>query len=230
MRFYLERVTQPEIEPITLAETKRYLRMFDDVTAEDDDISVLITAAREWVEDYTGRALVDQTWRLTIDNNPLLAWSGDYVKGDFLTLPSYGFIGIGRYNWHQHISRGEILLRKAPVLAIESFVSFDVSDVETTIDPTTYELRLKDSKWPRIVSLNGATWPINYGLRIVFRAGFSDQTNSPQQSTSVIPKRFGQAMKLWIDANYNRDPATMWNLLNTAELLIKTECSNLQIA
>ena len=65
MRYALERVSGPDIEPITLAEAKRHLGEFDDVTTRDDDVSGLIQAAREWVEDYTARALIDQTWRLT---------------------------------------------------------------------------------------------------------------------------------------------------------------------
>ena len=61
MNFVLERLTQPEMEVVTLAEMKRHLRLFSSVTDEDADITALIVAAREWVEDYTGRVLVDQT-------------------------------------------------------------------------------------------------------------------------------------------------------------------------
>lgn len=68
MNFLLERTAEPEIEPITLAEMKRHLRLFDDITSEDNDVSGLITVAREWVEEYTGRALIDQTWRLTVED------------------------------------------------------------------------------------------------------------------------------------------------------------------
>ena len=53
MNFTLERVTQPDIEPVTLDEMKRHLRCFMSVTDEDDDITALIVAAREWIEDYT---------------------------------------------------------------------------------------------------------------------------------------------------------------------------------
>lgn len=66
MRWTLERVSQPDIEPVTLAEAKRHLRLFDDITTDDDYVSTLITVAREYVEGYTGRALIDQQWRLTL--------------------------------------------------------------------------------------------------------------------------------------------------------------------
>ena len=47
-------------EPISLAEAKLHLKV--DVTTDDDLILALITSAREYVELYTGRALVSSTW------------------------------------------------------------------------------------------------------------------------------------------------------------------------
>lgn len=67
MKYSLERIAGPDIEPVTLAEMKRHLRCQEGVEVQDADITALIVAAREWVEGYTGRALIDQTWRLTVD-------------------------------------------------------------------------------------------------------------------------------------------------------------------
>lgn len=52
--------TAPTQEPVTLAELKEYMRV--DSSDEDNLIRDLGTAAREWVEQWTGRALVTQTW------------------------------------------------------------------------------------------------------------------------------------------------------------------------
>jgi uncharacterized phiE125 gp8 family phage protein len=52
----------PAGEPLTLAETKAYLRLDDE--AEDALVTTLITAARLHVEGVTGRALMAQSWRL----------------------------------------------------------------------------------------------------------------------------------------------------------------------
>ena len=79
MLWALELVSGPEIEPVTLAEAKRHLREYDDVTTNDADITALIQGAREWVEQYTARALIDQTWRLTF---------GDSVAVDRVTVPT----------------------------------------------------------------------------------------------------------------------------------------------
>src|ERR1035437_607104 len=195
MRFSLERITQPEIEPVLLADMKIHLRTFADDTSENTMIEGLIVAAREWVEDYTGRALIDQTWRLTMHGRAGVTFGGDIVSGHRGPGPvNYGFYS-GLWVWGRH---GEIMLRKAPVLAITKFVSVDQAGAETAVDPTTYELREADSKWPRIVALNGASWSswLTGDLRIEFRAGFADRLGSPEQGAEMVPVRLIQAMKL----------------------------------
>lgn len=63
----LNRLIDPDIEPVTVAEAK--MHMHEQLVDADNDtyIGALITAAREWVEDYTGRALIDQTWQLIFE-------------------------------------------------------------------------------------------------------------------------------------------------------------------
>lgn len=61
-RWTLQRLTEPDIEPVTLTEAKVQMRV--DIDAEDDFHTALIVVAREWSEHYTGRALIDQTWQM----------------------------------------------------------------------------------------------------------------------------------------------------------------------
>lgn len=60
--------TAPSVEPVTLAEAKLHCK----VDAADDDslITSLITAVRLQAEHLTGRALVTQTWDVTLDAFP----------------------------------------------------------------------------------------------------------------------------------------------------------------
>ncbi|MCT8991636.1 head-tail connector protein [Chelativorans sp. SCAU2101] len=64
----LFRTVEPAVEPVTLAEAKAHLRITHD--SEDELISGLIRAARQEVERTTGSALIEQNWRLALDDWP----------------------------------------------------------------------------------------------------------------------------------------------------------------
>lgn len=61
-------VTQPVVEPVTLAEAKAHCRV--DSTTDDAFIASLITAAREWVEVYMDEALLHQQLVMKLDGFP----------------------------------------------------------------------------------------------------------------------------------------------------------------
>lgn len=61
----LRLVTAPTTFPVTTAEAKAHCRVED--SSEDGLIEALIAAATDYVEQWTGKALVTQTWRLTLD-------------------------------------------------------------------------------------------------------------------------------------------------------------------
>src|SRR3954453_8682079 len=65
----LEPVTAVAVEPVSLAQAKLWLRVDHD--AEDDLISALVSAARDYVEAQTGLALAPQTWRLAVPPSAL---------------------------------------------------------------------------------------------------------------------------------------------------------------
>jgi len=68
MNYAWERTTAPAGTPVLLEEMKDHMR----VDHEDDDalIHALLYAATAYVEDATGRSLVTQTWKLTLDALP----------------------------------------------------------------------------------------------------------------------------------------------------------------
>lgn len=227
MQFALERTSGPAFEPVTLAEMKLHLRTYASDTSEDALISSLITAAREWAENFTGRALVDQTWRLTLRRHHIV--TGDIVGG-FRIGPGVPFVpGFYYGNFFWHLDARQILLRKAPVLAITSVVSLAQDGTEATVDASTYQLREPMSKWPMLAALNNATWPCS-DMRITFRAGFADTTGSPQTGAEVVPERYKSAIKLYAQAIYDRDPANIKLLMDTAAAVIQPERTELSLA
>lgn len=216
MNFVLERVTQPSIEPVTLAEAIQHLREFSSISqATQDQLTALIVAGREWAEDYTGRALIEQRWRLTVGSGSL-----PFAYTDSNTVS-------GIYAGVFDPRTDGILLRKSPVIALVSVASVDSLGVETALDVADYEVMEADSKWPRVVaSWSGST------LRFVYRAGFAAGVGSPDPTpdAALVPERFKQAIKLWVEAMYDRDEKLMPMLLIAAEMLLKPERAELQLA
>jgi uncharacterized phiE125 gp8 family phage protein len=214
MRFALERTVDPEIEPVSAAEFIRNVGEFAEAATERaDDITRVIQSAREWVEHDTARALIDQTWRLTITDGT--------EAGDRVSQPGY-YCGWWRSR------QGEILLRRSPALAIVSFVSVDDEGDETAVDASSYELREADTKFPKIVGLNGTTWDTGT-FRITFRAGYANRDVSPAEGASVVPARFRQAILLHAEAHYDHDK-DMDAMVAAAEALIAPERCGLDFA
>ncbi|MFZ5821796.1 MAG: head-tail connector protein [Chloroflexota bacterium] len=84
-------LTAPAEEPVSLSEAKTHLR----VEHTDDDVLItgLIAAARQAAEARTGRALVTQKWRQTLD-----AWPDDGVieldKPRLISVESVSYLAI----------------------------------------------------------------------------------------------------------------------------------------
>ena len=64
----LVRITDATIEPVTVDEAMAYLRVTDD--EERQQVGRMIKSARQEIENYTGRALLEQTWKLTLSEWP----------------------------------------------------------------------------------------------------------------------------------------------------------------
>ncbi len=70
-------ITQPSVEPVTLARVKKQLGISED--SLDDLIKTRIPVARRTIEKYTGRALIDQLREIRWDTFPM---------DDYLPVPS----------------------------------------------------------------------------------------------------------------------------------------------
>lgn len=224
MRFVLERVVSPTVEPVTLAEMIQHLREFSTLAqASQDQLEALITAGREWAEDYTGRALVDQAWTLSLDRRVGIGSNW---------MPSLG--PENGYGWYYGDCMDRItgwLLRKSPVIEITEFVVVADDGTETVIDPTTYRLVDAASKWPLIAPVPASPWQGDM-FRVTYRAGYAPAVGSPDPTSDIdlVPQRFKQAIMLHAEAHYDRDERMMEKLITAAENLIKPERCELSIA
>lgn len=65
----LTTLTQPAVEPVSLAEAKAHCRV--DVDTDDALISAYLRAAREWCEAYCDETFVHTQYRMTLDAFPV---------------------------------------------------------------------------------------------------------------------------------------------------------------
>jgi uncharacterized phiE125 gp8 family phage protein len=63
-------ITGPAIEPITMADIVESALKLDDITTEQHLLHIWIQAAREMVEERTGRSLITQSRRMSLDYFP----------------------------------------------------------------------------------------------------------------------------------------------------------------
>lgn len=114
--------TAPAAEPVGLSEAKLHCRV--DIDDDDALITVLITAAREFVESYTQSALINQTWTVYHDYETSI-----FCK-NFINLPL------------------------KPISSITSVTSYDADNVDAVFSSSNYFLSGNrvalndDAEWP----------------------------------------------------------------------------------
>lgn len=175
-------VTPPAIEPLTTSEAKAHLRVTS--SSEDALIDAIVKAARTYVEKYTGRKLINQTWDLWLDSFPGAPRAGAWFDGERDgTISSL----VSRKNF--------ITIATGPVSAVSFFKTYGTDDAAATFSSSSYFADTKNI--PARVGLNyGATWPsatlrpLN-GIQIRFIAGYGT-------SSASIPDDILAAIKLLV--------------------------------
>lgn len=132
------RITDATTEPVTLGQAKAHLRV--DGTDEDALIEALIKAARQDAENRLQRALLQSTWRLTLDAFPRA------LPNDVIPL-----------GW-------------GPIISVSSVKYYDPAGTLQTLDPSAYRLADSGiepvTSWPASQARRGAveiTYLAGYG-------------------------------------------------------------------
>lgn len=157
----------------------------------------LVKAAREYVELHTGRALIRQTWKATIDRWP-----------QFVTAS-----GWGRDN-------RRITLEKFPLISVDEVAYYDANNVQNTYLTDQYNaIPSGESVFGFLERSHGTDWPDIYdranAISITFKAGYG--TNG-----EAVPAMLKHAMKLVIENFYNqRDPVNTGNIVTEVPLNLR---------
>jgi len=152
----LRRTVAPTSEPVTTDEAKLHLRLSLDATDEDAVVNRCIAAARQWFEDRTGRALINQTWKYTIDN---------WYASESVRRPGF------------------IYLPRAPLSSVTS-VYYTATDGSSTLwDSANYTVDT-ESEPGRLALAYSKTWPVTRevvnAIQITYVAGYgADATFVP---------------------------------------------------
>lgn len=148
-------ITPPAKEPVSLEEAKLHLRV--DISDDDALISGLVQAARERAEDILRRALITQTWELTLDRFP----SGNELE---LPLPPLQSVASIKYT----NSDGN-----------ENEFSSDDYVVDTAEEPGKVVLAY-GSTWPSVT-----LYPTG-AVKVRFIAGYGEAVAVPQTFKQAI--------------------------------------------
>lgn len=142
----LKLITPPASAPLSLVEIKQYMR----VTHPDEDSTIArcFSAAVSYADGPDGflqRALIDQTWELTLDSFPSM-------------------------QWHK-----EIRIPLPPLIAIVNIFYDDPGGVQQILPPAQYSVdNVSEPGWIVPVGDWPSTFNSINAVRIRFRAGYVD--------------------------------------------------------
>lgn len=175
-------VTGPAVEPVTAAELRAHLRA-DTGILPDAEADALIEEARQEVEEQTGLALINQSWRLSLDQWPGARqgwWSGT-MQASISEI--YGARGIV----------GTVDLPRYPVGSVTSVTVYDDASIATSVDVAAVFDVDTYQRPGRIRLKSGQAWPValrpTNAIEVVYVAGYG-------AGADAVPSPLKRAIKL----------------------------------
>jgi len=147
--------TAPTTEPITTKDCKEHMRVELGDMEEDAYIWSLILTVRKYTEEYTGLALIDQTWKM---------WLDDWPDQDYIEIPKPPLI------W---------------TVVDSYIKYKNTAGTESTWAATNYIVENDTDRQGRIVLAYGKTYPgiqlyPSNPIEIKFDCGYSSAANVPE--------------------------------------------------
>jgi len=208
---YLKSITSlsaPAIEPVSMDEAFAFCRV--DNTDEAVILEGMIAAARETVENFTGRALISQQFVLTVPSWWAAYRTGDR-SGELLTVGTNTQAANNILAWYPNARRTDwnvIYLDRSPLLSVDSVKYYDSSETLVTMDPSLYYVLLKGEPGAMVLKAT-SSWPDVFdrpdAVQITFTAGHGTVSTS-------VPAVLRSAVLLFVKHLYdNRDAFTIGN-------------------
>lgn len=148
---------------ITTAEAKTFLRV--DGSSEDSLIDFFVESVTLDIENYIKRALITQTFKLTID------------RFNCSSEDEYDVFGPGIHNVPRSIITDSdfIYLPRAPIQSVTSITTYDEAHSGTVFSSANYTL---DTQNGRVFLDSGSTWPTDLrdknAIEVVYIAGYGN--------------------------------------------------------
>lgn len=177
----LKLITPPSGLVVSLAEAKLHLNV--DGTDSDTEITAMIGAATDYAEQMTGRALLPQTYELSLDAFP----NSSIQNGPFTP----------------DVIANAFMLTRTPAASITSIIYQDTTGALTTLSNTLYTLDASDDFGPaKIYPAYGTYWPATRddigAVKVRYVAGYTN--------AAAVPEGIKSWIKLQIAAMYeNRE-------------------------
>lgn len=166
----LLRTVEPAALPVALADAKKQCEISASDTTHDSHITRLIKAATADVERHARRALITQTWRLSLNDWP-----------------------IGKVHQRNRYAgyNARVLIPRPPLQSVSSITYVNDGGVVTTLAVDKYQVTAGAS--PGYVEPSfGEVWPVVRPetvepIKITFVAGFGDTESSvPEQFKNLV--------------------------------------------
>jgi len=179
--------TAPSADPVSLAETKDYLRV--DGSADDNAITVMIKAATLMLEEYCDAKFIEQVWLEYHDFWPYKN------KNDWWD----GVKEIAISELYQPMR--EMKFSLGPIVQFIGLKTYPDSGVPETFDPSNYVID-NSGYYGRLALVMGAVWPTTIlrkinGIELEYKIGLA---NGP----STLPSNVKQAILITIARMYEK--------------------------
>lgn len=154
----------PSAEPVTAAELRTFLR--ETATGlPDAEANDFIAQARQEIEDFSGIAMIDQSWKMTLDRWPTqnAPWWDGTREGSINELHG------ARY-------ASDVRLPRYPLASVDTVTVYD-EDSNSTAVTIANVFDIDTTQHPGRMTLQvSATWPValraNNAIEIVYTAGY----------------------------------------------------------